>query len=85
MAREARRIKVALRLYVVDGNTKRSKVKTKLYNSLGINKKCNIANHNLLKDMHVYTCINGLTSHLKRIIISRVNERSKQCDIYAGS
>ena len=50
---------------MVDGNTKRSKVKTKLYNSLGINKKCLIANHNLLRDMHAYTCINELTSHLK--------------------
>ena len=55
---------------MVDGKyTKRSKVKTELYNSLGINKKCNIANHNLLKDMHAYTCVNELTSHLKKIII----------------
>ena len=30
--------------------------------------------------MHAYTCVNELTSHLKRIIITRVNERSKQCD-----
>ena len=83
MAQKAKRIKVALRLNVVDGNTKRSKVKTKLYNNNppGINKTCNIANHNLLKDMHAYTCINELTSHLKRIIISRVNEHSKQCNI----
>ena len=49
MAQRVKRIKLALRFSVVDQNTKRRKVETKLYNnnSPGINKNSNyIANQN---------------------------------------